>query len=443
LKFSAHINKGAWAFASRALPLVYAVALILVARSFPPSEFGVLAVFQTLFTILFTFSDGFALQAIVKFGVEPDTKLEELVTVTTVLFFAFLGSALILVSLFPAVVGSLLHIPELEGLIPYLVALAILTTPRVVFSKVLQSRFRMKEIFFVDFANFGLASILIYILLPMGRIHDAQDVIRITVLTGAASSIVAIILVRPYIAFRFRYSRAMLGRISEFVRYQAAMGLTSTLQQNLDTLLVSSFMGAAGAGIYSGAKMLFRGFDIVRETMTLFVFPASSKYYSRGDIPTLRTILEKSVSFLYLLLVPVAVVLLLGSPLIFHTIYGAKYDGSIPIFRILVLAAIFFPIQMVFNVTMTGMGKIREAFRMFAVTLIVNAVLAITLLSITRALEGAAIAFLVATFVQTIQLFVFIRRHVGFDTNQLWRRGFSDTMSFARGLARKENSSTL
>src|SRR5438094_2353281 len=154
--------------------------------------------------------------------------------------------------------------------------------------------------------------------------------------------------------------------------------------------------------------------------MTLFVFPASSKYYSRGDIPTLRTILEKSVSFLYLLLIPVAVLLMIGSPLIFHVIYGAKYDASIPIFRILILAAIFFPIQMVFNVTMTGMGKIREAFRMFTVTLIVNATIAIALLAATHALEGAAIAFLVATFVQTVQLFLFIRRHVGFDSSQLW-----------------------
>ncbi len=434
MRFSSHIGKAAWAFASRGLPLVYAIALILVARAFTPEQFGVLSVFQTLFTVLFTFSDGFALQAIVKFGVEPDTRLEELVSVTALLFIAFLGTVLTLIGLFPDVISDVLRIPQLRMLIPYLVLLAVVTMPRVIFSKVLQSRFRMRELFFIDSANFGLASIAICILLPLGLVHSAEDVVRITVASGAVSSLLAIILVRPYLTFRFVYTRSMLRRISEFVRYQAAMGIVSTAQQNFDTLIVAGFTGAAGAGIYNGAKMLFRGFDIVRETMTLFVFPASSKYHSRGDAVTLRTILEKSVSFLFMTLVPVAIVLEIGAPLIFHLIYGAKYDASIPIFRVLLIAAAFFPVQMVFQVTMTGMGKIREAFRFFSLTFIVNAALATTLLATTGSLIGAAIAFVVATMVQTVQLYVYIRREVGFDTHRLFSRGFRDALSFARSI---------
>ncbi len=406
----------------------------MVARSIAPAEFGILSVFQTLFTILFTFSDGFALQAIVKFGVEPEVELEELVTVTSLLFIAFLGTALAILLLFPSTFSGLLNIPQLGHLIPYLAIFAVFTMPRVVLSKVLQSKFRMKEIFFVDFANFGVASIAIFTLLLMGKIHSAESVIHVTMLSGLLSSLVAIILARPFLRYRVKYSRRMLNRISEFVRYQAAMGVVSTAQQNFDVLIVSGFTGAVGVAMYNGAKMLFRGFDVIRETMTLFVFPATSKFHSRGEIGTLRIMLEKSVSFLFLGLIPIGIILAIGAPFIFHTLYGIKFDASIPIFRVLLLSVLFFPIQMVFGVAMTGMGKIKEAFRMFTITLIVNVTLASTILALTHELIGAAIAFVTASAVQTTQLYIYLQRHVGLDEKRLIARGFTDASNHLKGL---------
>jgi O-antigen/teichoic acid export membrane protein len=439
VKFSEHLGKGAWAFASRGLPLLYAIALIAVARVIPKEEFGVLAVFQTFFTIIFSFSDSFALQAIVKFGVEPDVVIEELVTMTTLLFLAFLGAALAILLLFPGFVSRVLNIPQLEPLMSYLAIFALFTTPRVVFSKVLQMRFRMKEIFFVDFANFGIASIILVIMMILGKIQNAESVIRVTMVSGLLSSLVAIVLVRPFMRYRPKYSRAMLTRISEFVRYQAAAGLVSSAQQNFDILIVSGFMGAVGVGIYNGAKMLFRGFYIIRDTMILFVFPATSKYHSRGEIGTLRIILEKSVSFLTLGLIPLGIVLAIGAPFIFHILYGVKYDASIPVFRALLLSILFFPMQTVFNAAMAGMGKIKEEFWIFTVSFIVNVIFSFALLALTHNLVGAAVAFVVASGVQSVQLYLYIQKHVGLNDRQLWIRGFGDFFSYFRSLVARRN----
>ncbi len=388
-------------------------------------------VFQTLFSMLFTFSDAFALQAIVKFGVEPLVEMEELVTVTTMLFLGFLTVSLSLLLIFRTLVASLLNNSALGDLLPWLAFFAFFTIPRVVVVKILQTNFQMKKIFFVDFANFGVAGILLGVLLVKGSIHVALDVVHITVFTGLLSSIVATILVRPHLKFRMRYSRAMLARISNFVRYQVAMGVTTTAQQNIDTLLVSGFTGATGAAIYGSAKMLFRAYDIVRETMSLFVFPAASKYHSRNDYLTLRTILEKSVSFLYLILIPGGIVLAFGAPLIFHLLYATKYDASIPIFRVLLLATLLFPIQMVFAVAMSGMGKIKELFRMMLIGFVVNVALATVLLA-TIGIVGAAIAFVVANGVQAILFFFYVRREVGVGFSQLLVRGSYDAVRFLR-----------
>ena len=431
MKFSQHIGKGAWAFASRGLPLVYAVAWLFVARKLPVAEFGTLAVFQSLFAMLFTFSDGFALQAIVKFGVEPNVNLEELVTVTVSLFIAFISLALTVLLIFRAVVGTVLNNAALPDLLPWLAVFAILTMPRVVFSKVLQGNFRMKEIFFVDFSNFGVASIILGILLFLNRIHSALDVIQITVATGFLSSLVATVLVRKFLRFRLQFSRTMLSRISSFVRYQAAMGVVSTAQQNFDTLIVSGFTGAAGAAVYSSAKLIFRGFDVVRDTMGLFVFPAASKYHSRNDLGTLRTILEKSVSFLYLALIPIGIILAIGAPLLFHVLFGTKYDASIPIFRVLLIATLVFPMQMVFGSALSGMGKIKELFRMFLISFVTSSTIATVLLA-TIGITGAAIGFLTAITLMGLQYLLFIRKEVGVSMPRLFSRGFFDALQYVR-----------
>jgi O-antigen/teichoic acid export membrane protein len=289
----------------------------------------------------------------------------------------------------------------------------------------------MKEIFFVDLANFGLGGLLLAIGLLQHRIQHADQVIWRTIIAGTVSSIVAMWFARGFVTMRFVYSPAMFARIRQFVRYQGATGLVSVLQQNIDQLAVSSFTGAVGAGIYGAAKNVYRIFDIMRDTVTLLVFPAASKYYSRGDKATVRTILEKSVGFLYLVLIPLSIVLFIGAPLFFHIVFAHKFDAGIVVFRVLVAGSIVLPIQMVFISTMVGMGRVKEMFRFITVALSVNLIVAFTLLP-TIGILGSAIAFVVGNTLQAIQAYRFIHREIGFDYRFVFQQAWSDASTFAR-----------
>ena len=75
MKLSEHLNKGVWALADRGLPFIYAIAQIVVARVLGLEEYGTYVIFQVIFNMLFAFTDNFALQAIVKYGVEPRSNL--------------------------------------------------------------------------------------------------------------------------------------------------------------------------------------------------------------------------------------------------------------------------------------------------------------------------------------------------------------------------------
>jgi O-antigen/teichoic acid export membrane protein len=432
MKFIQHIGKGIWGLAGRGLPMLHAVALILlVVNALPQTEFGAYNVFQNIYIILFMFTDNFALQAIVKHGVEPDIDLPSLLTTTFSMYAGSLIAAVLALVAFPSFWGRLVNSPTLPDLMPWLAAFIIVTIPRTFISKILQMRFHVKEIFFIDMANFGLSAILLSALVLTGHIHKAVDVIRVTVFCGLLSSIIALWLGRRDVFVSPRFSRDMTKRIVEFGKYQSGTGIASSLMGNLDGLMVSKFTGPVGIAVYGAAKNLYRLFDVFRDTQTMFVFPASSKYYSRGEFTTLRTIIEKAVSFLYLAMVPLAILLIIFAPQLFHLLYKGKYDDAVPVFRILMCAAAVLPIQMVLSTSMVGFGKMKQFFRVMIVSFVINIIVAFALL-LSIGVEGAAIAFVVGLAAQAVQFFFIVRKEVGFEPRQLFTRGWRDAMGYLK-----------
>lgn len=437
MKFSAHLGKGAWALASRGLPFVYAVALILVQIAIPKDQFGTLSIFQTLFAMLFMFSDNFALQAIVKFGVEPEISIQALLTSSVSLLMLILVPITGLLLLFSQQVADLLKIPTLPTLLPAFALLAFLTVPRVVCSKMLQMRFRMRELFFVDFSNFGLSAIVVFVMLSRHQINNANDVVWVTVCSAFVSSCLAYIFVRKEVKLRPEFSRPMFTKIFEFVRFQAATGIVVVLQQQLDTLLVSGYTGAAGVATYQGAKILYRGFDALRDAMVLFLFPATSKYYSRGETDTVRRIIEKAIGFLYIILIPLGVILFIFAPQIYRGIWGTKYLDSIPVFRVLLCGVIILPFYMVLAASVVGMGKVKEMFRITTISLIFNVIVALVALPYLGP-EGAALAFLSGITCQALLTYRYTASHIGLRARGLISGRLRDSVNFARELLKRE-----
>jgi O-antigen/teichoic acid export membrane protein len=429
MKFSQHIGKGSWGFGSKLMPALYGIVTVLIIKSLVKEEYGELVLFQTLFGMIFTFSDNFALQSIVKFGVEENNDLHEVLSASSILFFGFLFFSLGAFALFPSQIGSLLNSSALPMLVPYLIILVIVTIPRVLVSKVFQMRFHTKELFIVDAINFGLASVIVLILALTHHLSTAVDVIHITIICGALSSVVGMLIARDIKLWKMRYSRPMLKKIFHFTRYQTATGTVHVFQQNLDNLLVPAFIGIEALASYNTAKIFFRGFDVLRETQGMFVFPATSKYYSRGDIPTLKKIIEKAVSFSYLAMIPIALLLVFFAGDIFHILYGNKYDESIPLFQLLLISTLFLPMVMVGMSSMVGIGRVSEVFKIISGSLVLNSIAAVILLPAIGS-EGAAISYSFAMAFQAFFVYRSLRQVVPLEPGSLLFRGIADAKNF-------------
>jgi O-antigen/teichoic acid export membrane protein len=433
MQFSAHLEKGAWGFATKLLPAVYGVVMtVLVFKILPKNQSGELALFINIFGMIFTFADSFALQAIVKFGVDKANDLQELLTATSILFFAFLSIVFSLFLVFPDQIASIEKSSELPTLIPSLFILVIVTIPRVITSKIFQMRFHTRELFFSDLVNFGGSSIVVTIYAFTNRLHTASDVIGVTIIAGACSSFVSLLLARHDLHWKIRFSKAMLKKIFHFTRYQTATGTVHVLQQNLDTLLVPAFLGMEALANYQVAKFFFKGFDVLRDTQSIFVFPASSKYHGAGDFATLKKIIEKATSFLYLLMIPLCILLIIFAPLLFQILYKGKFDDSIIIFRVLIASGFILPMTMVGMSSLVGMGKVKEVFQTILASLIVNIIIAAILLPLIGTI-GAAIAFGVSMILQAVCAYRIMIREVPLSLSAMFFRGIEDGKNFLKG----------
>ncbi len=438
MKFSEHLGKGAWGFGSKLMPAIYGIVTVLVIKSLVKEEYGELALFQQIFTMIFTFSDNFALQAIVKFGVDDENDLHELLSASSILFFSFLFFSIGLLTLASEPIGKLLNSTALPSLMPYLLMLVVVTIPRVLFAKVFQMRFHTKELFFVEMVNYGGASIVIVIFSIMGLLHSALDVIHITIIAGGASSILAMMLARDVRLWKMRYSKSMLKKIFAFTRHQTATGTVHVAQQNLDGFIIPAFLGIEALANYTAAKMFFRGFDVLRETQGMFVFPATSKYHAKGEYGTLKKIIEKATSFSYLAMVPLSILLAIFAPHIFHLLYGNKYDDSILIFRVLLISSAFVPMVMVGMSSLVGMGKVQSVFKIITFSLILNAVAALILVP-SLGTTGAALSFSLAMLLQAVFVYRALKREVPIELPQMFFRGINDAKNFLAERKLKKN----
>ena len=437
MKFSQHLSKGAWGFATKVLPAIYgAVITVQVFKTLVKVESGKLALFQMIFGMIFTFADSFALQAIVKFGVDPKNDLRELLTATSALFFTFLTIVLGAFALFPEAISTLINAEGLPLLIPSLILLTVITMPRVIASKIFQMRFHTKELFVMDAIYFGGSSIIVSLYAMAGKITSAYDVIFITIITATASSVYSIIAARRDIVFKPRFSKAMVKKIFNFTRYQTATGTVHVIQQNLDGILIQIFLGFEAQANYQVAKFFFKGFDVLRDTQGIFVFPASSKYHASGDRETLKKIIEKATSLLFLLMVPVCILLIVFAPVVFHILYGTKFDISINIFRMLIATGFILPVVMVAMSALVGMGKVKEVFRIILSSLVVNAALTAVLLN-ALGLIGAAIAFAVSMTLQAVAGYKVMQQEAPIEAKAMLLRGFGDAKAFVRERLRK------
>jgi len=346
----------------------------------------------------------------VKFASEHKAEVEEILAASFNLYLLVLLVAGIGFAIFAGPVSTLFASPELGGMLIWLPLILALNIFRNVGIRYLQINYRISSIFFIDLAFFGSITLVTILANSLGVFHTAMDFLLINLIGGALSSIVAIIYSRKaFLAMPLlSVPRNEYRKLLSFAKFQAGTSALLTVQQWADVLVVGVYAPAYVA-LYSAAKTLYRFFDAVREGATLLIVPIASRLHTSGDSRRLSELVEKLLFLSFAALVPISLVLALGSDMLMNIFYKGKFPGITQVFQILILTGFTLPLALVSTNVLIGIGRVKGLFLSVLGGTIIFFALNRLLVPQMEA-RGAALSVLVSTTAIGIFSFIAMRR---------------------------------
>lgn len=358
----------------------------------------------------------------VKFASEHEAEVSEILAASFNLYTVVMLAIGGVFALCADACAKLFASPELGMMLPWLPLLLVLNIFRNVGIRYLQISYRISNIFWADLAFYGSITLLTILVHSLGLFHTADDFLKINMVGGALSSLVAILYART--AFRsmpiFRVPRNEYGKLLSFAKYQAGTSALLTFQQWADVLVVGVYAPAYVA-LYSAAKTLYRFFDAVRDGATLLIVPVASRLHTSGDSEKLTALVEKLLFLAFAALIPISLVLALGAEPMLTIFYKNKFPGITPVFQILILTGFVLPLALVSTNVLIGIGRVRELFFAVIGATLVFFVLN-RLLVPTMGASGAALIVLASTTVLGILSFIAMRRDLAITTTGILSR---------------------
>lgn len=431
MEFGKHLGKGVWGLADKALPVVYGLGYVfLVIRVLPEEEFGNWTLLQEIFLLLSGLVTAFGLNPLVKFAAEDQVDTRGTVTVAVFMQGAFVVLASALTLLFRNQLGSLMHSGSLGALLVFLPLMLLASFIRNLALVLLQARFRMRDLFVTDAAHFLGAPFLTWVWSRMHAFNEANDLVLINIISLSCSSLVGLLLTWRNMTMTWRPSPELFRKVWSYGLYSLGGSLSALFSARADSFILAAFTGPIQVAVYNSVKIFIRAYDMVQQVIQMFLLPATSRISSRGDSSSLKVVVEKSLLFGTVGMIPIfAGFLVLADPLI-RIVYQGRYLEAVPQLRMFGLIALFVPTLAIASNVVLGIGEARAGFLIGLQSLGASIVFYLLLIPLFG-VSGATLAYVLAFAVMTALTMRLMRRHVASTLPEVLRR-WRDIDTFVR-----------
>ena len=152
---------------------------------------------------------------------------------------------------------------------------------------------------------------------------------------SAGGLIVAFLFLIPYLKEIFsHFDKTLLKPIVAAAWPFGLTGVLGAVMISTDTIMLGWFKNAEVVGYYSAAQKPILLLYIIPSLLAGAFFPALARF-AHSDNEKFRSLLEKSLSFVFLLAFPFSIGLFLISPELINLIYGAAYQPATLTLKIL------------------------------------------------------------------------------------------------------------
>lgn len=171
------------------------------------------------------------------------------------------------------------------------------------------------------------------------------------------------------------------------------------------TIFLSLFHGDFVTGLYSGAANFVRIFGILPASLVAAVLPAMSQLWP-GSSSAWLTLFRRSLKYLLIAALPVAVGLALVSEELVLLVLGQEYAGSASILRLVAWLIIFVFLNHGLTTGLISIDRERTYLRIVGLALVVNGVANLLLIPGWAAQGAVASSLLTEGMILVVQVFV-------------------------------------
>jgi len=133
---------------------------------------------------------------------------------------------------------------------------------------------------------------------------------------------------------QFLFSKRAVADLMGFGLHMTGFQIVNYFARNVDQLLVGRFLGAQSLGHYALAyKLMLFPVQNISWVITRVMFPAFSKI--QKDLPRVAENYARMVRYVSLITFPMMLLFFTVAPDLIHLVWGAKWEETIPIVRVL------------------------------------------------------------------------------------------------------------
>lgn len=154
----------------------------------------------------------------------------------------------------------------------------------------------------------------------------------------------------------------------------AITGILYTVYYSIDVVMLTTLTGDYATGIYNATYKLIAVLNLFYSVYSAVIFPVMSKFF-KNDKKMLLISFEKSIKYLMMVIVPIAIATMFYSTDIIHLIYGHQYDASSSVLSILIWTVCLLFVSGAANTLLNASHKEVTVTKIYAVAAVFNIVL--------------------------------------------------------------------
>ena len=322
-------------FSEMATRFIRGIIVIYAARILGAAEFGVFSYALGLAGLFTIFSDIGIIQILTReLAQKPEERDKYFATAFAIKFVLLIGTALAI-----ALFAPLISIATAIKLIPLMALLVFFDGLRDFSLAFFRALEKMEVQAFVTLlTNIVIVGAAIMALWYYGT---STALAAAYVIGAGAGAFVASLLLRGQYFQVFRaFDKNIAKQILHYSWPLLFMGMLGSFMLNTDNVMIGWFLGEASVGLYAAAQKVVQILYVLPAVIASATFPTIARYITQNDAQKIKNVVEKSMSMVFLIAMPITVGgIILAEPITLF-LYKSEYTSSITTFRILLLTVI-------------------------------------------------------------------------------------------------------